>query len=157
MKRFVGLFFAVAFVIALGSPVFGIAEVGVGVMTGSGPLLDVGSPAIELHALLDVACFGIGADVWMSLTGDKFVLFPYVQLQVPLIVAKLYGALGPEFLGSSGSLTLLPLTSTLLTKLGLSITPIPILGFYGEVIWGISPLLMTASDPAFAFGVKLGI
>jgi hypothetical protein len=144
-------------IVGFSIPALAIAELGVGLMVGDGPLIDVSSPALQLHALLDVACFGIGVDLWVSFINSNFVFFPHVQLQVPLIIAKLYGAIGPKFLGSSAGVSLVPLTTTILTKLGFSLTPLPLVGLYAEAIWSVSPLLMTASAPMFAFGIKLGI
>jgi hypothetical protein len=137
-------------------PAFAIAEVGVGMMTATGPASEFERFVIVAHALLDIACFGLGADLWIGETSEEFVLFPYVQLQIPLMIAKIYAAAGPKFWVDAQGLTMVPPSTTVLAKVGLALSPLPVLGLYGEMVFGISPLAMMASAPAYLIGMRLG-
>ncbi len=125
-------------------------------MTATGPASEFEQFVVVPHALLDVACFGLGADLWIGDTSDEYVLFPYVQLQIALLFAKIYAAAGPKFWVDARGLTSVPPSTTVLAKVGLSLSPLPILGLYGEMVFGIAPLVMTASAPAYLIGIRIG-
>ena len=135
---------------------FGIVELGLGIMAPGGAGDTLGSVVLVPHAGIDLAVLGVGVDLWFSPGNDAFVLLPYLQLQIPLILVKAYGTLGPIFTGSSGKISLVPPFLGVAAKVGLMITPFGFLGVYGEMVLGVSPALMAISSTSVVAGVRLG-
>ncbi|MBI3660073.1 hypothetical protein HY230_06340 [Candidatus Acetothermia bacterium] len=156
MQRWVGGGVAFLLVVFYCGMAFGIVELGLGVMAPGGAGTSLGRVVLVPHAAIDLAVLGVGADLWFSPGNDAFVLLPYLQLQIPLVLLKVYGTLGPIFTGASGKISLVPPFLGVAAKVGVTITPFSFLGVYGEMVLGISPALMSVSSTSLVAGVRLG-
>jgi hypothetical protein len=143
-------------IVSISGGALGIAEVGVGVMAPDGAGSALGKLVLVPHVAFDLALLAVGVDLWISPGVDSFVLLPFLQLQIPLPWLKLYGSLGPIFVGGAEGISLIPPALGMFAKLGATITPFGFLGVYGEMILGISPLMMTISSTSYVIGVRLG-
>ena len=149
----VGVAVAVALVVVQ-VPSAGAVEIGLGVMAPGGAGDAVGSMVLAPHAVLELGVLGLGVDAWLSPGGETYFLLPFLQIQIPLALVKLYAGVAPIFFGGDGGITLLPPALGVAAKLGARVALLGPLGAYGEAILGVSPLALDISSVSFVVGAS---
>ncbi len=134
-------------------PSFGALEVGLGVMAPGGAGAILGPMVLVPRATLELGILGVGADLWFSPSSDTYMLLPFLQFQVHLGLFKLYSGVAPVFLGGPTGLTLLPPGLGFAAKGGFGVPVLGMVGLYGELLLGVSPLLVTITSTSFVAGV----
>lgn len=143
-------------VVCLGGPGFGGIEAGVGIMAPGGDGFGLGTIVLVPKAAIGLGSLGVGLDLWFSPGNEHFVLLPFLQAELPLILLKIYGGLAPIILGDSSGFSLVPPSVGFVAKAGVRLAPLILLGVYGEVVLGISPLQQRISSASFVAGMSLG-
>jgi hypothetical protein len=151
-----GLSFALLIVGCLSGTAFGGIEAGVGIMAPGGDRFGLGTIVLVPKAAIGLGPLGVSLDLWFSPGNPHFVLLPFLQAELPLILLKIYGGLAPIVLGDSSGLTLVPPSTEFVAKAGIRVAPLILLGVYGEMVLGISPLHQSIPATSFVFGMSLG-
>lgn len=143
-------------VICLEGTAFGVVEAGLGIMVTGAAGTALGTMVVVPHAAVGLGFLAVGADLWISPGNDSFVLLPFLQLQIPLVLVNIHGSIAPIFLGSPGGLELVPPPVGFIVKVGVSASPFGFIGVYGDLFLGISPLFMNISTTSLVVGASFG-
>lgn len=135
-------------------PSAGAVEIGLGLMAPGGAGDAVGPMVLVPHAVLELGVLGLGVDAWFSPGGETYFLLPFLQLQIPLALVKLYAGVAPIFFGGEDGITMLPPALGVAAKLGARALLLGPLGAYGEAILGVSLLALSASSASFVVGAS---
>lgn len=155
MRRLWGIGVALAVALAVVQvPSAGAVEIGLGLMAPGGAGDAVGPMVLAPHAVLELGVLGLGVDAWFSPGGETYFLLPFLQLQIPLALVKLYAGVAPIFFGGDGGITLLPPALGVAAKLGARALLLGPLGAYGEAVFGVSPLALNVSSASFVVGAS---
>jgi len=134
-----------------------IIEAGLGVVVAGDGGSPLGSVILVPRAALGLGLLGIGLDLWVSPGSQDFIILPFLEAQIPLILLKIYGGVAPIFAGGPQGLNFLSPLSEFAAKVGARVAPpLSLLGLYGEMVLHISPLQQSVSSTALVVGMSLG-
>jgi hypothetical protein len=162
MRRWLGWFIAsgmgIALLVCSAQPAQGqIIEAGLGVVVARDGGPPLGSVILVPRAALGLGLLGVGLDLWVSPGTQGFILLPFLEAQIPLILLKIYGGVAPIFSGGPQGLSLLSPLSEIAVKAGVRVAPpLSLIGAYGELVMRISPLQQSISSAALVLGLSLG-